>query len=199
MDWKEIFNVVVDGCGPIIAVLAQLVICILAVFGIRLIRKLFTKIGIDVDGKIIDEIEDIVRQAVKMVNQKFVDDYKEQSADGKLTEEQKKQVYSIAYNAIMTALTDEQMKVLIDKYGDDLSSAIEIMIESTIADCKTTVEKPVQVPVNEEGGTKDESTSEQADWSTQTPTNEENIDVKDIEVTPIDGNSFFEGQTSFFD
>lgn len=108
---------------------------ILAVLGINIVRftiKLIKRTGIEIDEKIMQEIEDIVLKAVSITNQTLTDNYKAASANGKLTDEQIEEVFNNTKDIIMSSLGHEQIQALINKFGTDIDEAVKLLIENTV-------------------------------------------------------------------
>ena len=135
MDFNAICQTVASVSGPILTLLIQIIICVLAVVGTRLLNKLFSKIGVELTENEWDTINQIVTQVVKTINQKYVDTFKEESPNGKLTDEQQTMVYENAYNMVIGMLSNKQIQLLIDKYGA-VADGIKVMIESAVVDAK---------------------------------------------------------------
>ena len=122
----------------ILSVLIQLCFIFLAGLGMYLLSKLGEYIGIKSDSNIMREIEQTILCIVKRENQKVVDKLKELSPDGKLTEEQQKEVYTEVYDNVVASLTKAQ-KEIVEKYFPTLEEGLEYIIEYMVNICHTSV------------------------------------------------------------
>lgn len=116
----------------VLLVVIQAIVAVAGVLLIRLIKKLLTKSGIEIDEKVMKEIEDIILKAVSVTNQVLTDNYKEISVDHKLTDEQKAEVFEHTKGIVMASLSSDQLKALAKKYGIDGEEAVDMLIEHTV-------------------------------------------------------------------
>ena len=117
----------------LLAVVALAVLSIVGYFLVIGLRKLMAKLGIQLTDAQIESVKGVVISVVKFLNQKLVSALKNANPDGKLTNEQKDEVFQKAVQLITRTLTDDQKKVLETKFGD-IDTAMEIMVESAVAD-----------------------------------------------------------------
>lgn len=116
----------------VLLVIIQAIVAIAGVLLIRLIKKILTKTGIEIDDKVMKEIEDIIIKAVSVTNQVLTDGYKENADNHKLTDEQKAIVFEHTKGIIMASLSSEQLQALAKKYGIDGEEAVDMLIEHTV-------------------------------------------------------------------
>ena len=116
----------------VLLVIIQAIVAVAGILLIRLIKKFLTKTGIEIDEKIMEEIEDIIIKAVSVTNQVLTDGYKESADNHKLTDDQKKLVFEHTKSIIMASLSSEQLQALAKKYGINGEEAVDMLIEHTV-------------------------------------------------------------------
>lgn len=84
-------------------------------------------------AKISESILTVASTVVKSINQKFVDSWKSDSIDGKLTEEERHEAYRLAYEMISGLLSDEQKEYIETQYNN-FSFGLDIIIEAAVRD-----------------------------------------------------------------
>ena len=131
-------EVIVNSAYEILNVVLQMFVILGAGFVIYLIKKLADYLGIKSDSSILDEIERTVLYIVKRENQKIVDEMKEKSPDGKLTEEQKTMIYDEVYSNVISSLTTLQ-KDIVAKYFPTLEEGLEYMIEYAVSNAHDSI------------------------------------------------------------
>ena len=117
-------------------VLITLISVILVFVGIvasKVLLLLAKKLGIDVDDQTMKTIQSLVNKLVQAMNQSVVNDLKKMNPDGKLTAEQKAQVFNRVRDDLEKSLTDEEKQYLIDKFKD-LDTALKALIESSVGE-----------------------------------------------------------------
>ena len=117
-------------------VLVTLISVILVFVGIiasKVLLLLAKKLGIDVDDQTMKTIQSLVNKLVQAMNQSVVNDLKKMNPDGKLTAEQKAEVFNRVRDDLEKSLTDEEKKYLIDKFKD-LDTALKALIESSVGE-----------------------------------------------------------------
>ena len=117
-------------------VLITLISVILVFVGIiasKVLLLLAKKLGIDVDDQTMKTIQSLVNKLVQAMNQSVVNDMKKMNPDGKLTAEQKAEVFNRVRDDLEKSLTDEEKQYLIDKFKD-LDTALKALIESSVGE-----------------------------------------------------------------
>ena len=117
-------------------VLVTLISVILVFVGIvasKVLLLLAKKLGIDVDDQTMKTIQSLVNKLVQAMNQSVVNDLKKMNPDGKLTAEQKAEVFNRVRDDLEKSLTDEEKRYLIDKFKD-LDTALKALIESSVGE-----------------------------------------------------------------
>ncbi len=131
----QITKMIMDCLSPVFMVIAQVILCIIGAYAIKVVSYFARKIGIQVSDKQMEEIETIVSGVVKTLNQRVVTVMKEAATDGKLTDEQKETVYNTAVSVVNGMLSSEQVQLLINKYGD-IDEALKVLIETSVVNAK---------------------------------------------------------------
>ena len=117
-------------------VLVTLISVILVFVGIiasKVLLLLAKKLGIDVDDQTMKTIQSLVNKLVQAMNQSVVNDLKKRKPDGKLTAEQKAEVFNRVRDDLEKSLTDEEKQYLIGKFKD-LDTALKALIESSVGE-----------------------------------------------------------------
>ena len=117
-------------------VLVTLISIILVFVGIvasKVLLLLAKKLGIDVDDQTMKTIQSLVNKLVQAMNQSVVNDLKKANPDGKLTAEQKAEVFNRVRDDLEKSLTDEEKQYLIDKFKN-LDTALKALIESSVGE-----------------------------------------------------------------
>ena len=117
-------------------VLVTLISVILVFVGIiasKVLLLLAKKLGIDVDDQTMKTIQALVNKLVQAMNQSVVNDLKKMNPDGKLTAEQKAEVFNRVRDDLEKSLTDEEKQYLIDKFKN-LDTALKALIESSVGE-----------------------------------------------------------------
>lgn len=117
-------------------VLVTLISVILVFVGIvasKVLLLLAKKLGIDVDDQTMKTIQSLVNKLVQAMNQSVVNDLKKANPDGKLTAEQKAEVFNRVRDDLEKSLTDEEKQYLIDKFKN-LDTALKALIESSVGE-----------------------------------------------------------------
>ena len=133
---QELFiNTIIQTVTPVVTVILEVGLVIFVAVAIKFIKKYLVKLGIVIDDQQMTLIENIIQKAVITINQKMVDDMKELSPNGKLTDEQKATVYNAAYKIIKDSLTQDQLGLIKKIYGDD-NNGIGLLIENMVVKAK---------------------------------------------------------------
>lgn len=117
-------------------VLVTLISIILVFVGIvasKVLLLLAKKLGIDVDDQTMKTIQSLVNKLVQAMNQSVVNDLKKMNPDGKLTAEQKAEVFNRVRDDLEKSLTDEEKQYLIGKFKN-LDTAMKALIESSVGE-----------------------------------------------------------------
>lgn len=117
-------------------VLITLISVILVFVGIvasKVLLLLAKKLGIDVDDQTMKTIQSLVNKLVQAMNQSVVNDLKKMNPDGKLTAEQKAEVFNRVRDDLEKSLTDEEKQYLIGKFKN-LDTALKALIESSVGE-----------------------------------------------------------------
>lgn len=117
-------------------VLVTLISVILVFVGIvasKVLLLLAKKLGIDVDDQTMKTIQSLVNKLVQAMNQSVVNDLKKMNPDGKLTAEQKAEVFNCVRDDLEKSLTDEEKQYLINKFKN-LDTAMKALIESSVGE-----------------------------------------------------------------
>lgn len=117
-------------------VLVTLISVILVFVGIvasKVLLLLAKKLGIDVDDQTMKTIQSLVNKLVQAMNQSVVNDMKKMNPDGKLTAEQKAEVFNRVRDDLEKSLTDEEKQYLINKFKN-LDTAMKALIESSVGE-----------------------------------------------------------------
>lgn len=112
--------------------LIQVLVVVAGVFFVGFLRKLNKKTQLNLDESVMNQIRSIVDDVVVATNQKIVSVLKENSPNGKLTEEEKEKVFNDVKNAIVLCLNKTQLDHLVEKYNG-LDEALSILIEKSVA------------------------------------------------------------------
>lgn len=117
----------------------------LVIIGIKLLCK---KIGINIDSESMNNIIFNIQQVINYLNQKYVDQIKDTSPNGKLTEYQQKLIKEKAYEMLETILTTEQIEYLLKKYNlTDIRDVLDLLIESNIQELKLSNKSFDRIPL----------------------------------------------------
>lgn len=117
----------------VIVTLISVVLVFVGIIASKVLLLLSKKLGIDVDAQTMKTIQALVNKLVQAMNQSVVNDLKKANPDGKLTAEQKAQVFNDVRNDLEKSLTDEEKQYLIDKFKD-LDIALKALIESSVGE-----------------------------------------------------------------
>lgn len=135
MNNQLLLNTFLQTLSPIVAVVLEIGIILLVAVLIQFFKKYLKKMGIIINNDELKIIEDVIKKAVITINQKVVDDIKDASPNGKLTEDQQKEVYQMAYDIIKRSLSEDQLGLIKKIYGDE-ETGIEVLIENMVVDVK---------------------------------------------------------------
>lgn len=117
----------------VLVTLISVVLVFVGIIASKVLLLLAKKLGIDVDDQTMKTIQSLVNKLVQAMNQSTVNDLKKMNPDGKLTAEQKAQVFNDVRNDLEKSLTDEEKQYLINKFKD-LDTALKALIESSVGE-----------------------------------------------------------------
>lgn len=117
----------------VLVTLISVVLVFVGIIASKVLLLLSKKLGIDVDAQTMKTIQALVNKLVQAMNQSVVNDLKKANPDGKLTAEQKAQVFNDVRNDLEKSLTDEEKQYLIDKFKN-LDTALKALIESSVGE-----------------------------------------------------------------
>ena len=118
----------------VLTLVAEVVLVIAGFLVITYIKKGLTYLKVKTNGIVYTEIEKIVLNIVSWLNQKIVDEWKKNAADGKLTPDQQSEVFNTAKSKVIEVLTSEQLTYLAQQYGD-VELGIGYIIEKCVRTC----------------------------------------------------------------
>lgn len=117
-------------------VLIKIVVCLLGAVAIYGVSKLCTLLNLDNKEIIMQQVKNIIDDIVVELNQTKVEDLKILN-NGKLTEEQKVEVYNMCLNAVKEILSTKQVKTICSYFGGiELEDALKTLIENSVSDNK---------------------------------------------------------------
>lgn len=117
----------------VLVTLISVVLVFVGIIASKVLLLLSKKLGIDVDAQTMKTIQALVNKLVQAMNQSVVNDLKKMNPDGKLTAEQKAQVFNDVRNDLEKSLTDEEKQYLIGKFKN-LDVALKALIESSVGE-----------------------------------------------------------------
>ena len=130
------FDQIISYVYPVLTVIIQVAVCVgIAVFVKYLITLLQSK-GIGFTDSEISNIEYTVNRVVRYMNQTIVDNMKEQSVDGKLTEDQIYEIQNKTLSLITGILSTDAVNALLQRYGENYVDYIKVLIENAVIDEK---------------------------------------------------------------
>lgn len=119
-----------DFCIPILGAITLIILSFLGTWAITVLKKLNIKYGMNINDKMFENIESIIKTIVISYNQTVVDDLKKEN-NGVLSEEQKTEVFLAVKNMILDCLSSSELDAIIDKYGDT-DNGLRYLIEYTV-------------------------------------------------------------------
>lgn len=117
----------------VLVTLISVVLVFVGIIASKVLLLLAKKLGIDVDDQTMKTIQSLVNKLVQAMNQSVVNDLKKMNPDGKLTAEQKAEVFNRVRDDLEKSLTDEEKQYLIDKFKN-LDIALKALIESSVGE-----------------------------------------------------------------
>ena len=130
---ETIINVMGSDIWTVLVTLISVILVFVGIIASKVLLLLAKKLGIDVDDQTMKTIQSLVNKLVQAMNQSVVNDMKKMNPDGKLTAEQKAEVFNRVRDDLEKSLTDEEKQYLIDKFKD-LDTALKALIESSVGE-----------------------------------------------------------------
>lgn len=121
----------------ILGILGSAILGILGIILIAAAKTWLNKLGISLSETSYNDIISIITNIIKALYQKYTKTIKDNSKDGKLTDQQAKLIREKAISLIKATLSLDQVKILLNKYNmDDIDKVLEIILESVLLDVK---------------------------------------------------------------
>lgn len=117
----------------VLVTLISIILVFVGIIASKVLLLLAKKLGIDVDDQTMKTIQSLVNKLVQAMNQSVVNDLKKMNPDGKLTAEQKAEVFNRVRDDLEKSLTDEEKQYLINKFKN-LDTALKALIESSVGE-----------------------------------------------------------------
>lgn len=130
---ETIINMMGSDIWTVLVTLISVILVFVGIIASKVLLLLAKKLGIDVDDQTMKTIQSFVNKLVQAMNQSVVNDLKKMNPDGKLTAEQKAEVFNRVRDDLEKSLTDEEKQYLIDKFKD-LDTALKALIESSVGE-----------------------------------------------------------------
>lgn len=130
---ETIITIMGSDVWTVLVTLISVILVFVGIIASKVLLLLSKKLGIDVDAQTMKTIQALVNKLVQAMNQSVVNDLKKANPDGKLTAEQKAQVFNDVRNDLEKSLTDEEKQYLINKFKN-LDTALKALIESSVGE-----------------------------------------------------------------
>lgn len=130
---ETIITIMGSDVWTVLVTLISVILVFVGIVASKVLLLLAKKLGIDVDDQTMKTIQSLVNKLVQAMNQSVVNDLKKMNPDGKLTAEQKAQVFNRVRDDLEKSLTDEEKQYLINKFKD-LDTALKALIESSVGE-----------------------------------------------------------------
>lgn len=130
------FDQIISYVYPVLTVIIQVAVCVGIGVLVKYLITLLQSKGIGFTDSEISNIEYTVNRVVRYMNQTIVNNMKEQSADGKLTEDQIYEIQNKALNLITGILSTDAVNALLQRYGENYVDYIKVLIENAVIDEK---------------------------------------------------------------
>ena len=130
---ETIINVIGSDIWTVLVTLISVILVFVGIIASKVLLLLAKKLGIDVDDQTMKTIQSLVNKLVQAMNQSVVNDMKKMNPDGKLTAEQKAEVFNRVRDDLEKSLTDEEKQYLIGKFKN-LDTALKALIESSVGE-----------------------------------------------------------------
>lgn len=130
---ETIITIMGSDVWTVLITLISVILVFVGIVASKVLLLLAKKLGIDVDDQTMKTIQSLVNKLVQAMNQSVVNDLKKMNPDGKLTAEQKAEVFNRVRDDLEKSLTDDEKQYLIDKFKD-LDIALKALIESSVGE-----------------------------------------------------------------
>lgn len=130
---ETIITIMGSDVWTVLVTLISVILVFVGIVASKVLLLLAKKLGIDVDDQTMKTIQSLVNKLVQAMNQSVVNDLKKANPDGKLTAEQKAEVFNRVRDDLEKSLTDEEKQYLINKFKD-LDTALKALIESSVGE-----------------------------------------------------------------
>lgn len=130
---ETIITIMGSDVWTVLVTLISVILVFVGIVASKVLLLLAKKLGIDVDDQTMKTIQSLVNKLVQAMNQSVVNDLKKMNPDGKLTAEQKAEVFNRVRDDLEKSLTDEEKQYLIGKFKD-LDTALKALIESSVGE-----------------------------------------------------------------
>ena len=130
---ETIINVIGSDIWTVLVTLISVILVFVGIIASKVLLLLAKKLGLDVDDQTMKTIQSLVNKLVQAMNQSVVNDMKKMNPDGKLTAEQKAEVFNRVRDDLEKSLTDEEKQYLIGKFKN-LDTALKALIESSVGE-----------------------------------------------------------------
>lgn len=118
--------------APLLGALGTALTGLLSILLFRVIAWIKGKSKNERFNEAVERVAEVVDAAVKMMNQKFVDQMRK---DGKFDKEAQKKAFDEVFEIVKHMLTDEIKDVLLGTFGD-IEEYLKLIIEQTVANLK---------------------------------------------------------------
>jgi len=130
---ETIITIMGSDVWTVLVTLISVILVFVGIVASKVLLLLAKKLGIDVDDQTMKTIQSLVNKLVQAMNQSVVNDLKKMNPDGKLTAEQKAEVFNRVRDDLEKSLTDEEKQYLINKFKN-LDTALKALIESSVGE-----------------------------------------------------------------
>lgn len=130
---ETIITIMGSDVWTVLVTLISIILVFVGIIASKVLLLLAKKLGIDVDDQTMKTIQSLVNKLVQAMNQSVVNDLKKMNPDGKLTAEQKAEVFNRVRDDLEKSLTDEEKQYLINKFKN-LDTALKALIESSVGE-----------------------------------------------------------------
>lgn len=130
---ETIITMLGSDAWTVLVTLISVILVFVGIIASKVLLLLAKKLGIDVDDQTMKTIQSLVNKLVQAMNQSVVNDLKKMNPDGKLTAEQKAEVFNRVRDDLEKSLTDEEKQYLINKFKN-LDTALKALIESSVGE-----------------------------------------------------------------
>lgn len=143
MTWNDVLIKLMDALIPLVTLVITAALAVLADWLRAKAQKVKQETARDVLLAAIAESEKVAVDAVTATNQVLVEDLKEKSADGKLTNDEMREAMQTSREYFVSHITPGALKVLTAAYGP-IEDWIEGFLEAKVGETKGTVYAQIQ-------------------------------------------------------